>query len=72
MPTDPSPQHGIVDGVEYEVRPEWLAGRNWWRVYVARSPEVLLRSREYAIRVAEVLALDEALCRQQAGSSTDA
>ena len=68
MHTDPSPQHGMVDGVEYEVRPEWLAGRNWWRVYVARSPKVLLRSRDYAIRAAEVLALDEAYYRQQAGA----
>lgn len=62
------PQHGVVEGVEYEVRPEWLAGRHWWRIYVARSPKVLMRSRELAIRAAEVIAADEALHRREAGA----
>jgi hypothetical protein len=58
---------GDVDGVRWEVRPEWLAGRYWWRVYVGGHPKVLMRDREFAIQAAEPLAADEAKYRREAG-----
>ncbi|MGE3175448.1 MAG: hypothetical protein AB7O97_22680 [Planctomycetota bacterium] len=57
--------HADRDGVSYEVRPEWLAGRYWWRIYVAGNPKVLVRYRHFAIQAAESLAADEALARRR-------
>jgi hypothetical protein len=58
---------GDVEGVRWEVRPEWLAGRYWWRVYVGGHPKVLMRNRDYAVQAAEPLAADEAEYRREAG-----
>ncbi|MCA8965003.1 MAG: hypothetical protein H6838_11475 [Planctomycetes bacterium] len=62
----PQPIRDDVDGVSWEARPEWLAGRYWWRVYVARHPKVLLRYRDSAVAVAEAIAADEAQFRRDA------
>lgn len=64
--TEPTPIRGSVDDVAWEARPEWLAGRFWWRVYVARHPKVLLRYRDSAMAVAEAIAADEAQFRRDA------
>jgi hypothetical protein len=66
MATEPQAIRGDVDGVTLEVRPEWLAGRHWWRVYVGGHPKVLVRYREHAVRAAEALAADEAQFRREA------
>ena len=58
---------GDFEGVRWEVRPEWLAGRYWWRVYVGGHPKVLMRNRDYAVQAAEPLAADEAEYRREAG-----
>ncbi len=63
-----SPFRGAVDDVRYEARPEWLAGRNWWRIYVAGNPKVLVRYRESAIEAGRALAADEARFRREAAA----
>ncbi len=55
------------DGVPWEVSPEWLAGRYWWRICVARHPRVLVRYN--AMCAAEALAADEARFRREAGAA---
>jgi hypothetical protein len=60
--------HGEEDGVAFELRPEWLAGRFWWRIYVARHPKVLVRSLEHATAAARALAADEAQFRRETGA----
>lgn len=62
---DPNVFRGVVDGIPVEVRPEWLAGHYWWRVFIHGANKVLLRHREHAIRAAEVLASDEAELRRE-------
>lgn len=61
--------HGRVDEIAFEARPEWLAGRNWWRIYVAGNPKVLVRYRESAIEAGRALAADEARFRREAAGS---
>jgi hypothetical protein len=61
----PQPVHGDQDGVAFELRPEWLAGRYWWRVYVAGHPKVLVRHREHGLAAARALAADEAQFRAE-------
>jgi hypothetical protein len=61
---EPTPITSSFDGVPFAVRPEHFAGNDWWRVYVDGNPRVLLRYREYAQQVAEVLAADEAQFRR--------
>lgn len=61
---EPAPVHSSFDGVPYSVRPEHFAGNDWWRACVDGNPRVLLRYREYALQVAEVLAADEAQFRR--------
>jgi len=61
-----APFKDTVDGIAFEARPEWLAGRNWWRIYVAGNPKVLVRYREFAIEAAKALAADEARFRREA------
>jgi hypothetical protein len=58
-----------VDGVAWEIRPEWLAGRYWWRIYVSGHTKLLVRFQENAIAVATALATDEAEFRRE-GSTT--
>ena len=67
MSLDPDPVGSQVDGVVWEVRPEWMAGRHWWRIYIAGHVKVLVRYKENAIRAAEALAADEARFRREAG-----
>jgi hypothetical protein len=38
---------------------------NWWRIYLQGHSKVLLRHREHAIPVAEILAKDEAQLRRE-------
>jgi hypothetical protein len=66
MTAEPAALHADRDGVAYEVRPEWMAGRYWWRIYVAGNPKVLVRYRQFAIQAAESLAADEAMSRREA------
>jgi hypothetical protein len=54
------------EGIAWEVRPEWLVGRHWWRVFVSGHPKVLLRYRENALEIAGTLAADEARFRREA------
>jgi len=65
---DPEPIKSDVDGVPWETRPEWLAGRYWWRIYVGGHPKVLVRYQENAIDAAEALAAAEARFRHEAGA----
>ncbi|HZN39298.1 MAG TPA: hypothetical protein VFD82_10880 [Planctomycetota bacterium] len=69
MSLEPSPVSDRVDGVTWEIRPEWLAGRHWWRIYIDRHVKVLVRYKENAIRAAEALAADEAQFRREAGTA---
>lgn len=64
MKPEPEIVAGQVDGVGWEVRPEWFAGRHWWRVHVAGHPKVLVRYQQYALQVAAPLAADEARFRR--------
>jgi hypothetical protein len=64
-----SPFRDTVDDVPFEARPEWLAGRNWWRIYVAGNPKVLVRHREFAIEAGRALAADEARFRREAAGT---
>ena len=66
MDADPVAMGSEVEGVPWEVRPEWLAGHHWWRIYVRGHPKVLVRYRENAVRAAEALAADEARFRREA------
>jgi hypothetical protein len=61
----PLPVGGQVGEVPWTVRPEWLAGRYWWRVVVNGHPKVLLHHLEFAVPVAEALAGDERKFRRQ-------
>ncbi len=70
MPEVPEPVRGRTSGVEWVLRPEWLAGSYWWRVLVAGHPKLLLRHREHAMRVAETVADDEAHHRREATGDT--
>jgi hypothetical protein len=60
MPQEPAHITGQVEGVPFELKPEFLAGDYWWRVWVGGHPKVLVRSVEHAGRVAELLADDQA------------
>ena len=66
---DPEPIRSQVDGVAWEVRPEWLAGRYWWRIFIAGHVKVLVRYQENAVRAAEALASDEAQFRRETGAA---
>jgi hypothetical protein len=66
MPQLPDAIPGRLGDIEWEVRPEWLAGRYWWRVYVAGHPKVLVRYAENAAAAAEALAADERQFRRDA------
>lgn len=68
MVTVPDPITGHVGEVGWMLRPEWLAGRYWWRVLVAGHPKVLVRYEELAIPVAEALAADELRFRHEAAA----
>lgn len=61
----------MVGEIGYEVRPEWLAGRYWWRIFVAGNPKVLVRYRRYALAAAEALAADEAHYRRDPHGEPD-
>lgn len=65
MPLEPAQVTGQVEGVPYVLKPEFLAGDYWWRVWVAGHPKVLVRHREQAERVAELLADDEAQVQRE-------
>ena len=69
MSLDPDSVSGDIDGVAWQVRPEWLAGRHWWRIYVVGHPKVLVRYQENAICAAEALAADEARFRREASAA---
>jgi hypothetical protein len=62
---EPQGRRSAVDDVAWEVRPEWMAGRHWWRIYVAGLPKQLLRYRDNAITAAEAFAADEAQFRRE-------
>lgn len=64
--TDPTSVRGSVEGISWEARPEWLAGRYWWRVYIGGHPKVLVRYRDSALAIVEALAADEAQFRRDA------
>ena len=65
----PDPIGGRVGDLRWELRPEWLAGRFWWRVYLGGHPKVLVRFPDSGVVVAEALARDELRLRQeQAGA----
>ena len=66
---EPLPVRGEVAGISFEGRPEWLAGRYWWRVYVGGHPKVLVRYRDTAVAVGEALAADEAQFRIDASAA---
>lgn len=66
---DPEPIRSDVDGVSWETRPEWLAGRYWWRIYIGGHPKVLARYQENAVQAAEALAADEARFRREASAA---
>jgi len=68
----PDPITGQVGEVGWQVRPEWLAGRFWWRVLVAGHPKVLVRYDQYAVPVAEQLAADELQFRREAAGASGA
>ncbi len=59
MVEKPDAVGGSAGSVSWEVRPEWLAGRYWFRVYIAGMPRVMVRHQPYAIDAAEALAADE-------------
>lgn len=61
---------GNVQGIRYVLKPEELAGKTWWRVFVGGHPKVLVRHREYALAAAEALAADEAMFRREATRTT--
>jgi hypothetical protein len=65
MPEVPRSLTGRVGPMLWEVRPEWLAGRYWWRVYVGGNPKVLVRYAEFAVPAAEALAADELRFRSE-------
>ncbi|MFO1078392.1 MAG: hypothetical protein U1E73_11780 [Planctomycetota bacterium] len=67
MAYEPTPEtiRTEIAGLRIEIRPEWLAGHHWWRVFLQGHNKVLLRHREHAIRVAEILADDEAQLRRE-------
>ncbi|MFY9341088.1 MAG: hypothetical protein WAT39_01275 [Planctomycetota bacterium] len=65
MPDIPDSKAGRVGDVVWEARAEWLAGRYWWRVYVAGHPKVLVRYAEHAAAAAEALAADELQFRRE-------
>lgn len=67
MATVPDPISGRVGDVVWNLRPEWLAGRYWWRVFVGGHPKVLVRYVENAATAAEALAADEDRFRREAG-----
>jgi hypothetical protein len=67
MTTVPDPIAGRAGDVVWSVRPEWLAGRYWWRVFVAGQPKVLVRYEEHAVSAAEALAADELQFRREVG-----
>jgi hypothetical protein len=69
MTSAPEPIRDEVGGVVWEVRPEWLAGRHWWRIYVNGHPKVLVRYQEHALGAAEALAADEARFRREASQA---
>jgi hypothetical protein len=71
MTDAPRSYAGHVAGVGWEARPEWLAGRYWWRVFVNGHPKVLVRYTEFAIAAAEALAADEARFRSQQESAPE-
>ena len=62
---EPEAYHFEVEGLRIEVRPVWLAGHYWWRVFMQGHNKVLMRHREHAIRVAEIIAEDEAMLRRE-------
>jgi hypothetical protein len=64
MAREPEGAKSAIDGVAWEVRPEWMAGRYWWRIYVGGLPKQLLRYRENAVIAAEAFAADEARFRR--------
>jgi hypothetical protein len=65
MATDNDVYRDHVEGVPLTLKPELLAGNTWWRVHVDGHPKVLVRHRDHAIRVGELLAADEALLRRE-------
>lgn len=65
MATQPDIYRSELQGLRLEARPEWLAGRYWWRVYLDGHSKVLVRHLDHAIRVGEILADDEALQRRE-------
>ncbi|MBL8733703.1 MAG: hypothetical protein JNN13_15130 [Planctomycetes bacterium] len=65
MELEPDSYRSEIEGLRLEARPEWLAGRYWWRVFLNGHSKVLLRHREHAIRVGEILADDEVLLRRE-------
>ena len=67
MTAIPDPISGHVGEVAWELRPEWLAGRYWWRIHVAGHPRVLVRHPEHGVPAAEALAADELQHRREAG-----
>ncbi|MEZ5654243.1 MAG: hypothetical protein R3E87_27220 [Burkholderiaceae bacterium] len=68
MQPQPDIYRSELQGLRIEVRPEWLAGRYWWRIHLDGHGKVLLRHLDHAIRVAEILADDEALHRREVRS----
>jgi hypothetical protein len=66
----PESVSGRVGDIPWVVRPEWLAGRHWWRVVVGGHPKVLVFALEFATQAAEVLATDEAEYRRQVGHAS--
>lgn len=62
---EPNAYRSEVEGLCVEARPEWVAGHYWWRIYLQGHSKVLLRHRDHAIRVAELMAYDEALVRRE-------
>jgi hypothetical protein len=69
MPDLPQPTTGRVGEVDWTLRPEWLAGRYWWRVVVAGHPKLLMRDHELAVQAAEAVAADEHRFRREAADA---
>jgi hypothetical protein len=73
MADDPQPVRGRAGDLEWALRPEWVAGRFWWRVFVNGHPKVLMCHREHAEVAAAAMAADELQyrCDATAGASAE-
>lgn len=69
MAAVPEPIAGRVEQVAWEVRPEWLAGRFWWRAYVGGHPKILVRYVETAVAVAEAVAAEAGRFRRESAAN---